>query len=124
MKPSAFSTHSSPQNLKAPVWDCPSAGGSSSRMAAACGRAPTQDGVPSFNSRCPASDGRLAASSQRAGDRKPSRITPPIASGSSRTDAQFCNLMTAEPQRRLTAIDTGSALLGDKAAVDDELGTG
>src|SRR5689334_14727640 len=54
MKPSASSTRSSLQNRKAPVWDCPSAGGSSSRTAAACGRAPTEHGVRSFSSHCPA----------------------------------------------------------------------
>ena len=53
MKPSAFSRHSSPRNRKAPAWDCPSVGGSSRLMAAICGRAPTQDGVRPFSSRCP-----------------------------------------------------------------------
>src|SRR5271165_4423981 len=63
MKPSAFSTRSSPQNRKAPVWDFPSGGESSSRMAAVCRRVPTPDGVRSYSSHCPASDSRLAVGS-------------------------------------------------------------
>src|ERR1700730_9058287 len=53
MKPNAFSRHSSPRNREAPAWDCPLVGGSSRLMAAICGRAPTQDGVRPFSSRCP-----------------------------------------------------------------------
>src|SRR5260370_20119060 len=53
MKRSAFSRRSSPRNRGAPAWDCPLVGGSSRRMAAVWGRAPTLDGVRPFNSRCP-----------------------------------------------------------------------
>src|ERR1700738_759835 len=53
MKPSAFSRHSSPRNREAPAWGCPLVGGSSRLLGATIGRAPTQDGVRLFSSRCP-----------------------------------------------------------------------
>src|SRR6516162_3407328 len=124
MKPGAFSTHSSPQNLKAPVWDCPSAGGSSSRMAAACGRAPTQDGVPCFNSRCPARDGRLAASSSTRWRQEAMAYNATHRIGFIENRCPSCIADRRAAKTPDINGHTGSGLLGDKAAVDDELGTG
>jgi len=47
------SVHSLPRSPKGPAWGSRSAGPSSSRMAAACGRAPTQEKAPRFVLRCP-----------------------------------------------------------------------
>src|ERR1700676_4229639 len=66
MKPDAFSRHSSPRNREAPAWDCPLVGGSSRLMAAICGRAPTQDGVRPFSSRCPSRRQHLERRARRA----------------------------------------------------------
>jgi len=46
--PDRILKHSSPPNRRAPAWDCRSVGESSRRMAAVCGRAPTQDGAATF----------------------------------------------------------------------------
>src|ERR1700761_3315483 len=53
----AFSLRSSPQNRRAPAWDCRSVERLSSRMAAVCGRAPTPKGAQPFSSHCPTGDG-------------------------------------------------------------------
>jgi len=47
--PERILKRSSPANRTAPAWDSRSVGGSSNRMAAVCGRAPTQDGARLFS---------------------------------------------------------------------------
>jgi len=47
------SIHSSPPSFMGPVWDCPSAARSSSRMAAACGLPTTVHGAQAFTSTSP-----------------------------------------------------------------------
>jgi hypothetical protein len=104
MKPSSFSRHSSPRNRKAPAWGCPSVGGSSRRMAAICWRAPIQDGVQPFTSRCPSRQRRLrlwpsnALATDNCAQGADHRVELP-----SRIDTQF-----AGRQRRLTSVDDGS----------------
>src|ERR1700686_2530719 len=53
------SAPSFPPNPKAPAWGSRAVGPSSSRMAAACGRAPTQERAPRFVLRCPRTDSVL-----------------------------------------------------------------
>src|SRR5437016_14426870 len=55
---------SSPPNLRAPAWDCPSAVPSSNRMAAACGPSHTPVGAQRFSSPCPAKPPRIGLRSQ------------------------------------------------------------
>src|SRR5258708_38572917 len=81
--PSAFLKRSSPANRTAPAWDSRSVGGSSNRMAAVCGRAPTQDGARLFSSRCRRRDWGLGAEIQRYGPRR--RHHPP-----------FCQMMDGD----------------------------
>ena len=61
---SKSSMPSSPPNLRAPAWDCPSAVPSSNRMAAACGPSHTPVGAQRFSSPCPAKPPRIGLRSQ------------------------------------------------------------
>jgi len=55
--------NSLPPNLRGPEWDCPLAGPSSNRMAAACGP-PIPDGAQPFSSAYPAKSLRMRPHSQ------------------------------------------------------------
>ena len=66
--PSAYSRRSSPRSLREPAWGCRSAAGSSRRMAADCGRAPTLEGARRFSSRFRARDQISSSRPHRVND--------------------------------------------------------